>query len=137
MRTYEILVEEKNQVSGNRRHGAIYPMFTRMPRMSKTSGGENIIETIIDKITVEDGTFTQASRRIGYTGQHTTLTAKIENGIIKTESPYIEGELFSRNKYGQTSRKFRLNLETRTLQRPIAKNGVIRWYDFSPSRYID
>jgi hypothetical protein len=136
MKTYEIMVEEQNNVSGNRKHGAIYPMFTTMPRIEKIGDGENINVTVIDKITIEDGQFS-SSGRFGYLGQHCNLDAKIENGMIVTRSPYITGMLFSRNKYGATKREFRLNLETRCLEHPMTRNGVKKWYKFSPSNYID
>lgn len=134
---YTVLVETSDLVAGNKSHGAIYPMFSRMPRAVAVADGEECQELVTDKITVEDGRFARANARYGYTGQHTDLEARIEDGVIHTSSPYIEGTLYSRNKYGATTRVFRLNLEARCLERPTTRNGKTTWRRFEPAQYID
>jgi len=149
MITYRVLVERENNVSGNRRHGTIYPGFSRIKPPAHLSSGENIVSEQLLKITIEDGKFKQASKSIGYTGQHTDLyidfddtknrptneTGKSE--IVLKNACYIYGTIYRRNKYGSTDCAFRLDCETMSIQRPIKKGDTVRWYTFKPTQNID
>ncbi len=135
-------VETRNAVAGNRRHGAIYPMVSAVRANAVGEKGEDIEPVYYRKITIEDGTFSQASRRIGYTGQHTDLqlpaTAReVADGVYELRADVLDGSLYSRNKYGATKRAFRLDLVRGVLQRPIIRNGRTTWHDFTPSQYLD
>jgi len=137
MRTV-LMITRENNVAGNRRHGAIYPMFSQYSfERGESTDSENMERVLYRKITVEDGTFS-SSGRFGYTGQHTDLDCIDLPGyedvkVIRNAPRYITGTLFSRNKYGATKRAFRLDLEREVVQ--YQRNE--KWYDFSPARYID
>jgi hypothetical protein len=154
---YKVYVEIDGSASGMRRNGVVYPMFSRITPPVKIAGGENIKAEQELKITIMDGTFELASKRIGYTGQHTDLYASINiinaeyncSGelnqcdkpysiyLVTNDNPYIYGKIYSRNKYGGKRAFFRLDLETAKIQRPIKRADKITWHNFSPSEYID
>lgn len=144
MKTYKIYCKQEDNVSGNKSHGTIYPAFSRhfsrRPLFELLSDGENTNVTIIDKITIEDGTFEKASNSIGYTGQHTNVDShNICNGIITVhgDDPYVYGNIYSRNRYGGRTVLWRLDCESRKLERPITRNKNTTWHEFNPSEYID
>jgi len=154
---YRVCVEIDGSASGTRRNNVIYPMFSRITPPPKIAEGENIQAEQEFKITIMDGTFEQASKSIGYTGQHTDLYTNINiiNGdydcsgtltqcdpvhsiyVVTNKNPYIYGKIYSRNKYGGKRAFFRLDLETAKIQRPIKRAEKITWHDFKPSRYVD
>jgi hypothetical protein len=144
---YEVVVKVEDHVSGNKSHGAIYPAFSRsVPQIKRIEEiGEDIQEVSYNVLSIQDGTFLRASRIAGYTGQHTDLdipkTAEYLYGgeliTWKQKSPYINGSLFSRNKYGSTVRKFRLNMESRKLEHSIRRGEKVSWISFQPANYLD
>lgn len=145
MRKYVTIITRETHVSGNKKHGTIYPAFSRISVPAKISEGENITETIIRKCTIEDGTFSSASRSAVYTGQHTniqptgkhTVEKYVDGVVITSYSPYIMFHGYSRNKYGGRAFKGRLNCDTRKIERPIHRGEKVFWTDFNPSNYID
>jgi len=134
------VIERENNVSGKSRHGTIYPMFSSWARydvlMHRDS--ENVEREICRKVTIEDGQFTLASRRKGYTGQHTDLfydeqlTAPC-NYVEVTNVTCLYGRIYSRNAYGGRLVYFRLDCINGTTQ---FKRGN-KWYNFHPANYID
>lgn len=145
MRKYVTIITRETHVSGNKKHGTIYPAFSHISVPSHISEGENITETIIRKCTIEDGTFSFASRSAGYTGQHTdiqptgkhTIEKHPDGEIVTSDSPYIIFNGYSRNKYGGRTFKGRLNCDTGRIERPIHRGEKVFWTDFNPSNYID
>jgi hypothetical protein len=140
--TVVLNVETRNAVAGYRRHGAIYPIVSTTRIDAVREKGEDIEPVYYRKITIEDGQFSQASRRIGYTGQHTDLRMpqdvhEITDGVYELKTDVLTGSLFSRNEYGSTRREFRLDLVRGKLQRPVTRKGITKWYDFKPSQYLD
>lgn len=153
MKEYIVNIETNNSSAGRRSHSVIYPMFSRIIPPIKISSGENIKAEQELKITIMDGKFQQASKKIGYTGQHTDLynnfkinevgeiimESPLTNDRIKRNdnNPFVYGKIYSRNKYGGKLAFFRMDLETIKLQRPIKRNSKITWHNFNPSNYID
>jgi hypothetical protein len=151
MVAYLLNLSYESHVSGNRKHGTIYPNFSAIVPSLKITEGENLSAQQELRITCEDGRFTKANNRIGYTGQHTDLyedyTVQDRQIILlnplngksqhATISSYLYVKIYTRNKYGGKLSFCRLDLETRKIQRPIVRNGVCKWYDFDPSNYID